>query len=107
LDQERDESHDDGQDPDPELPTTRPGMFSCYSADCWAAGVVMFCLMHYKPPFLSENPTEMFHLIVHEPLPISTGTDHRAAELMQGLCCKNVAERFDVGSALASRYFRC
>jgi len=88
----------DGGDIDP-----TSTVFSCYSADCWAAGAVLFCLAYLRLPFYSEEPNELFRLIVEEPLPLPD--DAAALVLMQGLCCKEPAERWDVGGALASEYF--
>lgn len=80
--------------------------FSCYSADCWAAGVVMFCLLHSKLPFVSDNPCELFRLIVEVPMPIAVETVGEAAtELIQGLCSKSPADRYYVSAALESPYF--
>lgn len=85
------------------------GIFSCYSADYWAAGVVMYCLVYHLVPFRSssDDPMEMFHQIVHSPLPIEDTAhgmpiSNEIKELLQGLCSKDVAERWDVGQALSS-----
>ena len=91
-----DDDVDDGNSND------RVAMFSCYRADCWAAGITIYCMLFHELPYFSEDPTELFRKISEDPLPplLPSTTPADSVELVTGLCCKDAAERWDATGAL-------
>lgn len=72
------------------------------SVDIWAFGVMMFILLLQESPFFSENLSELFRMIVHEPIEwdwYRQELSPEALSLLQGLLTKEVSDRLGCGIA--------
>ena len=70
------------------------------SADIWAFGILMFTMLLKESPFYSENLSELFYLIMHEPIEwdwYKQDLSPDAMSLLQGLLIKDPEKRLGCG----------
>ena len=95
---------DDGDDMNGDQGAGMSSQFSCYSADCWAAGALLYCLVYARPPFASDEPLVLFDLIASAPLHTEPHDNlfPGALEVLRGLLDKDPTLRWTVADALAA-----
>ncbi|XP_020576259.1 serine/threonine-protein kinase GRIK1-like [Phalaenopsis equestris] len=69
------------------------------TADVWAVGVTLFCMIFGHCPFIGESLQETYDKIVNSPLHISEDLDPELEELLHGLLCKDPNQRMTLESA--------
>ena len=75
--------------------------FSCYSADYWALGAVVYSFIYARPPFVSDEPLVLFDLIAgsNPNLPGHDNFFAGARSLLHGLLDKDPTSRWTVENA--------
>ncbi|KAH0467350.1 hypothetical protein IEQ34_004588 [Dendrobium chrysotoxum] len=69
------------------------------TADVWAVGVTLYCMIFGYCPFIGESLQETYDKIVNSPLHISEDLDPELEELLRGLLCKDPTQRMTLESA--------
>ncbi|XP_020679185.1 serine/threonine-protein kinase GRIK1 [Dendrobium catenatum] len=69
------------------------------TADVWAVGVTLYCMIFGYCPFIGESLQETYDKIVNSPLHISEDLDPELEELLRGLLCKDPSQRMTLESA--------
>lgn len=67
--------------------------YSGRSADTWAVGVTLYCMILGQYPFLGDTLQDTYDKIVHNPLIIPEGLNPRLRDLIEGLLCKDPNQR--------------
>ncbi|KAG0586979.1 hypothetical protein KC19_2G132100 [Ceratodon purpureus] len=70
--------------------------YSGRTADIWALGCTLYCMVMGRYPFLGDTFPSVFEKIVKQPLFIPEGTDPDLADLLRGLLCKDPRKRMPV-----------
>ena len=80
---------------------TQDEPFSGYTADIWAAGVVLFVFVTGQVPFFAESPTELFELIAENNLDLSEyGMSDELREVLTNILDKDPRKRISIGELL-------
>ncbi|CAE6075206.1 unnamed protein product [Arabidopsis arenosa] len=67
--------------------------YSGRSADTWAVGVTLYCMILGQYPFLGDTLQDTYDKIVHNPLIIPDGLNPHLRDLIEGLLCKDPNQR--------------
>ncbi|PSR95183.1 Serine/threonine-protein kinase [Actinidia chinensis var. chinensis] len=68
------------------------------TADTWAVGVTLYCLVFGKYPFLGDTLQDTYDKIVNNPLSLPDRMDPLLKNLLEGLLCKDPRERMTLGA---------
>ncbi|XP_037473855.1 serine/threonine-protein kinase GRIK1-like [Triticum dicoccoides] len=71
------------------------------TADTWAVGVTLYCMITGKYPFLGETLQETYDKIANDPVEIPGDTSPQLADLMQRLLYKDPGDRMTLQAAAA------
>ncbi|XP_024464736.1 serine/threonine-protein kinase GRIK2 isoform X1 [Populus trichocarpa] len=63
------------------------------AADTWAVGVTLYCMILGQYPFLGETLQDTYDKIVNNPLVLPDELNSQLKELLEGLLCKDPAQR--------------
>ncbi|XP_078437726.1 serine/threonine-protein kinase GRIK1-like [Wolffia australiana] len=63
------------------------------TADTWAVGVTLYCMVFGRYPFLGETLQDTYDKIVNDPLVIPDGLNPLLKDLLEGLLCKDPRRR--------------
>ena len=80
--------------------------FSCFKADTWAAGAVLYCLAFGWLPFYSSDLCELFEMIESEPARAAPpGADSRLMDVLDAVLVKDDDCRPSCEEILEQRFF--
>ncbi|XP_048552475.1 serine/threonine-protein kinase GRIK1-like [Triticum urartu] len=71
------------------------------TADTWAVGVTLYCMITGKYPFLGETLQETYDKIANDPVEIPGDTSPQLADLMQRLLYKDPGDRMTLQAVAA------
>lgn len=63
------------------------------AADTWAVGVTLYCMILGQYPFLGDTLQDTYDKIVNDPLRLPKGMNPLLKNLLEGLLCKDPAQR--------------
>lgn len=63
------------------------------AADTWAVGVTLYCMVLGQYPFLGETLQDTYDKIVNNPLVLPDELNSQLKDLLEGLLCKDPAQR--------------
>ncbi|XP_055829572.1 serine/threonine-protein kinase GRIK2-like isoform X2 [Solanum dulcamara] len=68
------------------------------AADTWAVGVTLYCMVLGKYPFLGDTLQDTYDKIVNNPISLPDDMDPLLKNLLEGLLCKDPAQRMTLQS---------
>lgn len=65
-----------------------------HAVDWYAVGIFMYELMYGRPPFMAQDPYQIFEMILHQKLKFPVGFDKAAKSLIKHLTAHDLSKRF-------------
>uniref|UniRef100_M1AEB7 non-specific serine/threonine protein kinase n=1 Tax=Solanum tuberosum TaxID=4113 RepID=M1AEB7_SOLTU len=75
------------------------------SADTWAVGVTLYCMILGKYPFLGETLQDTYDKIVNNPIILPDDMNPLLKNLLEGLLCKDPTQRLTLESVSQHEWF--
>ena len=65
-----------------------------HAVDWYSLGIFLYEMIYGRPPFMSNDPYEIFKMIIDETLPLTKNFDKNAKSLINKLCKHDITKRY-------------